>query len=171
MTTIKKDHGDNKVLKERNPEKNFNETRFMADIVLFFCERSLDEIRTAKRNEEMTAVCNLYSMIKLMELREIAGFNCNFGLIDRYREIILKKTRDSLHMMGVQTSGTYQFNPYMVCTFMAACVDMDAVFFRHRQRERESGRHLWRGGKFRLSGAPHENACRDRGALHNHPYL
>ncbi len=39
----------------------------------------------------MTAVCNLYSMINLMELREIAGFNCDFGLIDRYREIILKK--------------------------------------------------------------------------------
>lgn len=125
MTTIKKDQEDSKVLKERNPEKNFNETRFMANIVLFFCERSLDEIRTAKRNEEMTAVCNLYSMINLMELREIAGFNCNFGLIDKYREIILKKTRDSLHMMGVQTSGTYQFNPYMVCTFTAACVDMD----------------------------------------------
>lgn len=125
MTNIKKNCGNNKVLKERNPEKNFDETRFMADIVLFFCERSLDEIRTAKRNEEMTAVCNLYSMINLMELREIAGFNCDFGLIDRYREIILKKTRDSLRMMGVQTSETYRKNPYMVCTFTAACVDMD----------------------------------------------
>lgn len=127
MTTIKKDHGNNKLLKERNPEKNFDETRFIADIVLFFCERSLDEIRTARRNEEMTAVCNLYSMINLMELREIAGFNCDFGLIDRYREIILKKTEDSLRMMEVQISETYRYNPYMVCTFTAACVDMDAA--------------------------------------------
>lgn len=127
MTNIKKGCGDNKVLKERNPEKNFDETRFMADIVLFFCERSLDEIRTAKGNEEMTAVCNLYSMINLMELRAIAGFNCDFGLIDRYRETILKKIGDSLRMMGVQTSETYRYNPYMVCTFTAACVDMDAA--------------------------------------------
>ena len=125
MTNIKRDYGDNKLLKERNPRKNFDETRFIADIVLFFCERSLDEIRTAKRNEEITAVCNLYSMINLMELREIAGYNCDFGLIDKYREIILKKTRDSLHMMGVQTSETYRYNPYMTCTFTAACVDMN----------------------------------------------
>lgn len=127
MTNIKKDRGDNKVLKERNPEKNFDETQFMADIVLFFCEKSLDEIRTAKRNEEITAVCNLYSMINLMELRETAGFNCDFGLIDRYRDIILKKTMDSLRMMGVQTSETYRYNPYMACTFTEACVDMDAA--------------------------------------------
>lgn len=127
MTNIKKDHEDNIVLKKRNPEKNLDETQFIADIVLFFCERSLDEIRTAKRNEEMTAVCNLYSMINLMELREIAGFNCDFGLIDRYREIILKKIGDSLRMMGVQTSETYRYNPYMVCTFTAACVNMDAA--------------------------------------------
>lgn len=127
MTNAKKDCGDNNVLKERNPEKNFDETRFMAEIVLLFCERSLDEIRTAKRNEEMTAVCNLYSMINLMELRETAGFNCDFGLIDRYRDIILKKTMDSLRMMGVQTSETYRYNPYMVCTFTAACVDMGAA--------------------------------------------
>lgn len=125
MTNIKRDYGDNKLLKERNPGKNFDETQFIADIVLFFCERSLDEIRTAKRNEEITAVCNLYSMINLMELREIAGYNCDFGLIDKYREIILKKTRDSLHMMGVQTSETYRYNPYMTCTFTAACVDMN----------------------------------------------
>lgn len=127
MTNIKKDRADNKVLKERNPEKNFDETQFMADIVLFYCQKSLDEIRTAKRNEEITAVCNLYSMINLMELRETAGFNCDFGLIDRYRDIILKKTMDSLRMMGVQTSETYRYNPYMVCTFTAACVDMDAA--------------------------------------------
>lgn len=127
MTNIKKERAGNKVLKKRNPEKNFDETQFMADIVLFFCEKSLDEIRTAKRNEEITAVCNLYSMINLMELRETAGFNCDFGLIDRYRDIILKKTMDSLRIMGVQTSETYRYNPYMVCTFTAACVDMDAA--------------------------------------------
>lgn len=127
MANIKKDRRDNKILKERNPEKNFDETRFMADIVLFFCERSLDEIRAARRNEEMTAACSLYSMINLMELRETAGFNCDFGLIDRYRDIILKKTMDSLRMMGVQTSETYRYNPYMTCTFTAACVDMDAA--------------------------------------------
>lgn len=127
MTDMKKGIEEKKILKERNPWKNFDETRFMVEIVLFFCERSLDEIRTAKRNEEMTAVCNLYSMINLMELRETAGFNCDFGLIDRYRDIILKKTMDSLRMMGVQTSETYRYNPYMVCTFTAACVDMDAA--------------------------------------------
>lgn len=127
MSDTKKGSEDNKVLKERNPRKNFDETRFIADIVLFFRERSLDEMRIAKRNEEMTAVCNLYSMINLMELRELAGFNCDFGLIDEYRDTILKKTRDSLHTMGVQTSGTYKYNPYMVCTFTAACADMDAA--------------------------------------------
>ena len=126
MTDKKKSSEDNKVLKERNPRKNFNETQFIADIVLFFCERSLDEMRIAKRNEEMTAVCNLYSMINLMELRKIADFNCDFGLIDEYRDIILQKTEESLHIMGVQTSSTYKFNPYMVCTFTAACTDMDA---------------------------------------------
>ncbi len=126
MSDTRKNSGDNNVLKERNLRKNFDEVRFIEDAVLFFRERSLDEMRIAKRNEEMTAVCNLYSMINLTELRRLAGFNCDFGLIDEYRDIILKKTEDSLHMMGVQTSGTYQFNPYMVCTFTAACVDMDA---------------------------------------------
>lgn len=127
MTGKKKSSEDNKVLKERNPRKNFNETRFIADIVLFFCERSLDEMRIAKRNEEMTAVCNLYSMINLIELRKAADFSCDFGLIDEYRDIILQKTEESLHMMGVQTSSTYKFNPYMVCTFTAACADMDTA--------------------------------------------
>lgn len=126
MSDMRKNNGDSKVLKERNTRKNFDETRFIENAVLFFRDRSLDEIRIAKRNEEMTAVCNLYSMINLTELRRLAGFNCDFGLIDEYRDIILKKTEDSLHMMGVQTSGTYRFNPYMVCTFTAACVDMDA---------------------------------------------
>ncbi|MDE7268694.1 MAG: hypothetical protein K2N89_14640 [Lachnospiraceae bacterium] len=126
MADTKKGSEGNKILKERNPRKNFDETQFIADIVLFFCEKSLDEIKIAKRNEEMTAVCNLYSMINLMELRRFAGFDCDFGLIDEYRDIILKKTEDNLHMLGVQTSSTYIFNPYMVCTFTAACVDMDA---------------------------------------------
>lgn len=126
MSDMRKNNGDSKVLKERNTRKNFDETRFIENAVLFFRDRSLDEIRIAKRNEEMTAVCNLYSMINLTELRGLAGFNCDFGLIDEYRDIILKKNEDSLHMMGVQTSGTYRFNPYMVCTFTAACVDMDA---------------------------------------------
>ncbi len=126
MADKKKSSEGNNVLKERNPRKNFDETQFIADMALLFCERSLDEIDIAKRNEEMTAVCNLYSMINLMELREIAGFSCDFGLIDEYRDIILKKTEDSLHLMGVQTSGTYKYNPYMVCTFTAACTDMDA---------------------------------------------
>lgn len=126
MSDMRKNNGDSKVLKERNTRKNFDEARFIENAVLFFRDRSLDEIRIAKRNEEMTAVCNLYSMINLTELRRLAGFNCDFGLIDEYRDIILKKTEDSLHMMGVQTSGTYRFDPYMVCTFTAACVDMDA---------------------------------------------
>lgn len=126
MSDMRKNSGDSKILKERNIRKNFNEARFIEDAVLFFRDRSLDEIRIAKRNEEMTAVCNLYSMINLTELRRLAGFNCDFGLIDEYRDIILKKTEDSLHMLGVQTSGTYRFNPYLVCTFTAACVDMGA---------------------------------------------
>lgn len=126
MSDAKNSSGENKALKERKPRKNFDETQFIADAVLFFCKKSLDEIETAKRNEEMTAVCNLYSMINLRELRELAGFCCDFGLIDEYRDIILKKTEDSLHMMGVQTSSTYKFNPYMVCAFTAACADMDA---------------------------------------------
>lgn len=120
LCQIRKNSENNKVLKERNPRKNFDETQFIADIVLFFCERSLDEMRIAKRNEEMTAVCNLYSMINLAELRKITDFNCDFGLIDEYRDVILQKTEESLHMMGVQTSSTYKFNPYMVFIVMGS---------------------------------------------------
>lgn len=112
------------ILKERDIRKNFNEPEFVADMIRFYCKRAVDETARAKKNRELTAVCNLYEMINLQELREMAHFDCDFGLIDEYRDIILEGTEYSLRKMGLQISDTYRTNPYMVCTFTIACTEM-----------------------------------------------
>lgn len=107
-----------------NGKSNFNKELFIENATEFLYFECLDIIEQAVECGEIAVECNLYSMITLPDLRGLVGYECEYRLLDKYRDELLTSIMTRLNEEGITTTDTYRRNPYMPAAFAIACVDI-----------------------------------------------
>lgn len=105
-------------------KSNFNSGLFIENATEFLYFKCLDIIEQALERKEAVVECNLYAMITLPDLRALAGYECEYSLLDEHRDKLLTSIMSRLKEEGISSYDTYLKNPYMPAAFTVACTDM-----------------------------------------------